>query len=253
MPHAWIDAHSPKHPYSAHTENPLLPHPELGPAGVEFVHQPAVVGMVGIEVRVEQVDGNPSHHDLPGSHVHRPSRGLHRREPGLPAGSHHRHQRRGAHVVLFVAVLLPAFQAQPLIEVALAVEQPYADQGNTEVTGGFAVVAGKHTETTRVDRHRVVEAELGAEVGHGAAIEVGIVPGKPGIAVICLVLHALHDRVVTQQKVTVAGAGGQACRLHPAEQLQWVVSGTMPQRDVDGLKERPRLSTPAPPQVHGER
>src|SRR3954454_18011846 len=40
MPHPGIDTDSPKHTNTAHTQDPLLAYPELGPAGVEFVHQP---------------------------------------------------------------------------------------------------------------------------------------------------------------------------------------------------------------------
>src|SRR5215218_5028802 len=249
MPHARIDAHGPEHPDSADTQNPLLPHPELRPAGVEFVHQAAIVRMVGIEVGVEQVNRYSTHHDLPGPHVDRTSRCLHRGEPGLPAGSDDGNERSGAYVVLLVAVFLPAFQTQSLIEVTLAIEQSYADQRNTKVTGRLAVVTGKHAETTRVDRHRVVEPELGAEVGDRPAIEMGIVLCEPGVAVVGLVLHPLDDCVIAEQKVTVAGARCEACRLDPAEQLQRVVPGMVPQRNVDGLKQRPRFPTPAPPQV----
>ena len=248
-----IDAHGPKHPYAADAEDPFLPQPQLGPAGVELVHQPAVVRVVRLEVGVEQIDRHPAHHHLPGPHVHRPpevstvvSQGC---RPDPITGT------SGVALTSYSSSLSSCHPSrrQPLVEVALTVEEPDAHQRNPEVAGRLAVVAGEHTEAAGVDRHRVVEAELGAEVGHRPAIQVGIVPGKPGIAVIRLVLHPLHDVVVTPQKVAVAGAGGDARRVDPAEQLQRIVPGAMPQRLVDGLKERPRLATPAPPQVHRER
>ena len=115
-----IDAHGPEHPHAADAEDPLLPEPKLGAAGVELVHQPAVVGVVRLEVGVEQVDRHPAHHDPPGPHVHRPAGGLHRGEARLPVGASHRHQRGEADVVLLVAVLLPPVEPEPLVEVALS-------------------------------------------------------------------------------------------------------------------------------------
>ena len=57
----------------------------LGPAGVELVHQAAVVRVVHLEVGVEQVDRHPAHHHAPGADVHRAAGGLDGGEERLAA------------------------------------------------------------------------------------------------------------------------------------------------------------------------
>ena len=171
------DAHGAEHPHAADAEDPLLPQAELGAAGVELVHEPAVLGVVGLEVGIEQIDRHPADPDPPGAHVHRPAGGVHHGHERLAVPSLHRLQRGPRDLVLLVAVLLPAVEPEALVEVPLHVEQAHAHQRHTEVGGCLAVVAGEHAEAAGVDRHRGVQSELRAEVGDGAPVQLGIACG----------------------------------------------------------------------------
>src|SRR5918992_1357481 len=81
-------------------------------------------------------------------------------------------------------------------------------------------------------------------------VELGVVAGEPGVTVVGFVLHALHDIVVALQKSAVTGAGSNAGGIYPAEQVQRIVPGSMPEGFVDGLKQRASLPAPTPPEVH---
>src|SRR4029450_7570384 len=94
---------------------------------------------------------------------------VHDGEPRLLPCTKHLLERSARRIELFVRVLLPAVQPQVLVEVALRVEQPHADEWNPEVRRRLAMVPSKHTETTGVDGHGVVEPELCAEVRDRAA------------------------------------------------------------------------------------
>ena len=56
-----------------------------------------------------------------------------------------------------------------LAEVALGIEEADADEGQAQVAGLFAVVASEDAQATGVDGQRLVQAELGGEVGDGFA------------------------------------------------------------------------------------
>ena len=84
---------------------------------------------------------------------------------GAPPGSGDPFERSQGDIELDVTVLLPSIEPQLLIEVALGVEQPDSNQRHAEVGGGLAVIAGQNAEAAGVDGHRVVEPELGTEVG----------------------------------------------------------------------------------------
>ena len=73
---------------------------------------------------------------------------------------------------------LAAALVEPLPEVAAAVEQADADERDAELGRRLQVVAGEDAEPAGVDRQRLVDAELHAEVGdeHVVAAPVGALP-----------------------------------------------------------------------------
>ena len=164
----------------------------IGPPAYSLPAEFAVLGVVRFEVGVEQVDRDPAHVHPPGADVDGAAERLDHREPRLAAGPDLADQRGRGRVEAGVAVLLPAVEPECLVEVALGVEQPDADQRHRQVRGGLAVVAGQHAEAAGVDRHRVVEPELGAEVGDRAG-QGSEGRGKPGrVAALVLAFRLGH-------------------------------------------------------------
>src|SRR5690242_21005008 len=70
---------------------------------------------------------------------------------------------------LLVDGLLLARAGDALAEVALWVEEADAHEGQAQIAGLLAVVAGEDAQAARVDRQRLVQPELRGEVGDGAA------------------------------------------------------------------------------------
>ena len=71
------------------------------------------------------------------------------------------------------------FTIEMLPEIALVVEQADADQRNAEVGGALDVVAGEHAEAAGINRQRLVQAELGGEIGHRPRPQHAGVPALP--------------------------------------------------------------------------
>ena len=82
-----------------------------------------------------------------------------------------------------VVLGLAAMLVEPLAEVATAVEQADADERNAELGSGLQVVAGEDAEPAGVDRQRLVDPELHAEVGDEQAVAslVGALPPADGV------------------------------------------------------------------------
>ena len=94
---------------------------------------------------------------------------------GLPVGRARRlggQQLGGRADVLGV---LPAVAVDALAEVRLAVEEPDRDQRQPQVGRALEVVAREHAEAAAVDGQRLVDAELGREVGDRADAQ------RPGV------------------------------------------------------------------------
>ncbi len=208
--------------------------------------------MIGLEIGIEQVDRNPADHNPPGPHLHWPAGSLDGGQDRLPVGADDRLERRPADIVLLVAVFLPPVEPEALVEIAFDVEQPDAHDRHPKVGGRLAMIARQYAEAARVDGHRRVQPEFGAEIGNGAILEVGIVAVEPGVGGGESVRHPRHDLVVLAQEITVARARGDPGGIDLAEKVERVVSHAMPERRVDRTKQGPCFAAPAPPQVHCE-
>ena len=77
--------------------------------------------------------------------------------------------------------MLPAVDVEPLPEIALVVVEADADERDAEVGRALDVVAGQDAEAAGVDRQRLVQAELGREVGHRPRPEHAGVARAPGV------------------------------------------------------------------------
>ena len=149
----------------------------------------------------------------------------------------------------FIDVALPAVEPQPLVEIAARVEQAEADQGDAEIGSGLAVVSREHAQPAGINRHRVVKAELGAEVHDAAFLQRGVVRHEPGAVARLLALQPLHHLVEVTQELRVFRALRETRRIHAPQQLDRVVPREMPQRLIDRLEQRARFVAPAPRQV----
>jgi hypothetical protein len=155
------DAHRPQRLVAADAEQQFVTDAHAGVAAVQTRREVAVLGRVAFDVRVEQ-------QQVAAAHLHAPHLGgddaaarleLHGdRFAVLADGGLHRHQVGVRAQVLFP---LPAVAVETLPEVALTVEQPDADERQAEVRGALDVVPGQHAQAARVDRKRLVQAELG--------------------------------------------------------------------------------------------
>ena len=95
-----------------------------------------------------------------------------------------------------------------LAEVAVAIEQPDADERQGHVAGGLHVVAGQDAEAARVDAERLVEAVLGAEVGDRAVERVAVAALEPVAgAVGHVAVEVGQDVVVLGQEASGRRAG----------------------------------------------
>jgi hypothetical protein len=98
------------------------------------------------------------------------------------------------------------------------VEESDPDEGYSDVRRRLAVIAGEDTQTTRIDRHRVVEPELGAEVGDGPVEELAVVLREPRVAASVLALELFHHTVVDRDEFRVASAVAQPAGVDAAEE-----------------------------------
>src|SRR5436305_3905266 len=100
----------------------------------------------------------------PSLHAHEPTTQREFDEDRLAVALAYEFEREVSDGDLVVGLLLPAVATQALPEVAVVVEQSDGDERESEVACTLQVVAREYAEAARIERQRVVNAELRAEV-----------------------------------------------------------------------------------------
>lgn len=134
----------------------------LAAAAVEPVGHLAGGGVVVLDVGVEHEQRHTADPGLPDAGAQQPAAGQGEADQGGAAvGLAEQGERQLVRVEDRVVLLLPAVPGEGLAEVAVAVEEPDADQRDAEVAGGLEVVAGEDAEAAGVLRQGGGDAELG--------------------------------------------------------------------------------------------
>jgi hypothetical protein len=114
------------------------------------------------------------------------------------------------------------------------------------------MIAGKDAQAARVDLHRLVDAELGAEVGHRARqppLGCGPVP-RVG-AIVHVAAELVDDAAGVDHEVLVGRELGPPPVVHAGQHVDRVAMPS-PRQVVDPREERLGARAPAPPQVPGQ-
>src|SRR5262245_45082219 len=96
------------------------------------------------------------------------------------------------------------------MEITLRINKTDADQGNPEIAGFFAMIAGQDSKTARIDGQRCVDAELSREVRYRLFRQIGKLAWKPFVVSPHGSVQALHRDIVFTQKIGIARSGNQA-------------------------------------------
>ena len=234
-------------PDAADAEQDLLPEPVLDVAAVEAVGDRPELGVVLLDVGVEEVERHPP--DVGPPHPGR------QRCAGKIDGDGDALAERHGHAVgieIGVALLLPALDVEDLPEVPVLVEEADADERDAEIGRRLEMVAGEDTETAGVLGERLGDAELGREVGHHpqrAAAFARLEPARLRQVALQLGVHLVEEA----KEPGVGGEGIEALGRDEAEEPDRIVDRRVPLLGVDPAEEVAGLLVPAPPQVHGER
>ena len=184
VPDGRRDAERPERPHAADAQDELLVQPHLAAADVQDVgDRPVGAAFSAMSVSSRRTGTRPTWATQTAT-VQVAARELdgHRQRAALRVLD--AAERQPAQVVVGVVVLLVAVGVDRLAEVALAVEEPDADERQGHVAGRLHVVAGEDAEAARVDAERFVEAVLGAEVGDRAVERVGVAALEPVVGAV---------------------------------------------------------------------
>ena len=165
MTDTWAYIESLQRPLAADAQQDFLTNSHFGVAAVENGSDLAVSALVLLDVGIEQIERDPSDIDRPDLGVDRPVRTGHLDDERSSGRCRHQLHWHLVEVALRVELGLPAVRIQYLFEVPLAIEQPHADEWQSQIAGGFQVIACEDAEPARVDWERLHQTEFEREIG----------------------------------------------------------------------------------------
>ncbi len=208
---------------------------------------PVALG-IGAQVGIEQDQADMADAGVPELDFERPARQLDVDADLGSVGIEHRRHRQVVEIRVLVDGLLVTLAVDLLLKVSLAVEQPHADERQTQVAGGLAMVAGEYAQSSRIDRQAFVEAEFRAKIGNQVVFaehrRVTVAPSVRQVSVVRR-QHAL----VAGEKTRVRGGFRQPALVDTLEQHLGAVAYAVPKRAVQTREQLPRGSIPAVPKV----
>ena len=238
-------------PHAADAEHDFLFYARGPVAAVKAVSDVAIVAGVFVEVGIEQVQRHMPHLYLPDFHLHGAPREIDL-NPYLGAViAQYRRYWQVFEIGIGVKRVLVALSVDGLVEIALAIEQAHADEGQTNVARRLAMVAGKNAQPPGVDRKTLVESEFGAEVRDQIALSqpLGAVPAhRLAMVGIELGKHA----IVIAEEHRVVGSVHQFLLVDPLQESLRVMTDFVPEQGVEAREQQSRLPVPAVTEVVGE-
>ena len=126
---------------STDSQEHFLLEAQLRPASIELAGDPAMSGIVGRVVAVQQIKIHPANLYLPGAQPYGVSRQRDFQPQPLPVRLPQRRDRQLSRIVERVESLLLSVIADHLAKVTLLVKQSHAGHGHTQIAGGFELIA----------------------------------------------------------------------------------------------------------------
>ena len=155
----------PQRAQTTDAEHDLLANAGVLIAAVQVAGDPAVVLAVVGQIGVQQIQRHAPNRGHPDAGEHGAARERDLDDHWCARRIQDRAYGERVGVEPIVGFALVASIVDDLAEVSVAVQQPDGDQRQAQVTGCLEVVASQHTQPARVNRQRLGNCELGAEVG----------------------------------------------------------------------------------------
>ena len=219
----------------------------------------AVIRRVLRDVGVHQIERDPTDLDPPDPAGHFAARHRHRHRQRRPVRLVLADERQVVEVVLGIPLLLPAVDVEVLAEVPLAVHETDADERQAKVGRGLQMIAGQEPEAAGIDRHALVDAELGGEVRHPVALDELLVRrGVPAVGLLeprllpHVLVHRVGDAIEMGEEAVVLEELVEPFLADGRDELDGAVVELVEKGVVDAAEEGDGLMVPAPAHVVGD-
>src|SRR5208282_4984757 len=193
MKHSRRDAHGSECTEAAHAQQKFLAYAGAAIAAIEARGEIAIFRRIALHIRIQQKKIAPSDLRTPDLGADRAASCLNFDHDRFAILADRRLYGALVDVRVNILFLLPAAAVETLQEVALAVEQTYADEWNVEIGRTLDVIAGQHAESAGIDGQRFVQSEFSREICNWACPQQCCMFRAPGVVGLHILLLAAVD------------------------------------------------------------
>src|SRR6266581_384262 len=231
----------------------FLHHARLAIAAVEMSCYQAVGFSILRNIRVQQIELYPSDAHTPGAGPDGPAAHRHFDQNRLLLCILDQFKRQFVSIVFPVRFFLPATEIQTLSKVTEAIEQADRHERQIEIARRFQMIAGEHSQSTGIERQRVVHTILGTEISDrilarysGRKLQL-----LPGLVVGNVRVKALHKFLDAFRKDWLGGHLSETKVRNPGQQNAWILFALRPKARIYVAKNVRTVGCPAPPIIPG--
>jgi hypothetical protein len=155
-------------------------------------------------------------------------------------------------IVFFEGFLLPAGGVEVLAKISFLVEQANGDEWESQIAGGFEVIAGEYAQASGKDGEAFGDAKFQGKVGDEHVGDVAVFSLEPGALAGEVGVEALGDAVKMGEEGIVAGSGFEDGLFDAAEQSHWIAARGFPQVAIKAAKKINGGMVPGPAEIVGD-
>ena len=243
------DVQGAQHAHAAPAQQDLLPQADIAVRFIQAGRDLAVLGRIGRQIGVQQVEPDPPHTHQPDLDVQAAARHLEIELAGFTVRVLDLFDGQRGKIVFGIDRGLVAVLVDELAEVAVLVQQAHGHQRDVQVTGGFQMVTGKDPQATGVDGQAFAQAVFCGKIGQrllrGQGAEALRRFGHVGV-------EGRHGLVVQAQVVLLVGHDDQPCPCGFFQCGDGIVVAALPFLFIEGREQMVAFGMPAPPEVVGQ-
>ena len=249
------DAHRPQGAEASDTEQQLLADSHARVAAIQTRGELHVLRSVPLDVGIQKKQITSTHVHAPDFCPDEPAARFDLYRNSLAVGSNRKLHRQMANIRLQVFFLLPATGVERLPEIALAVKQADANQGDAQVGRALNVIARQDPQPAGIFGNRFVQSELSREVRDRARPQhagVARAPGPIGFEVfeLCAAGRCVIDPAMKHQ---FACSALDLRERNFAQHGHRIVIKLPPAHWIQVAEQAGRIVVPGPPDIAGQR
>src|ERR1700693_1875796 len=216
-------------------------------AAVELRGDGAVIGTIDRQIGVEKIEGDAANGNAPDTRGNFAAGQI---DFNFDVGDELHGE--DMEVIFFEGFLLPASGIEVLAKISFLVEQANGDERESQIAGGFEVIAGEYAQASGKDGKAFGDAKFERKIGDEHVGDVAVFALEPGALAGEIGVEAFRDTVEMGEEGIVEGSGFEDGLFDAAEESHRIAAHSFPQIAIETAEKINSGMIPGPAEIVGD-